>query len=145
VCKSRVRGRKQGATKEVALSKIEGQILRCDRLHYFVVSYYSLGRPLSQDRSPYFILIKSTRYRFSLKGFSTCIYPKNYVCKCVWFPVLLSMIYFCKSLKPGHVFYSVNQLYKFITARHLQGNRLLGVVSENLTWYHSRDSEEETH
>jgi hypothetical protein len=46
--------------KEVAASKIKGRILRCDRLGYFVVMYFSLGGPLSQDGSPDFILIKSS-------------------------------------------------------------------------------------
>jgi hypothetical protein len=49
------------------------------------------------------------------------------VCKCVWFPVLLPLIYFCKSLKLSRVFYSVNLHNKFLTAMYLLGNRLLGV------------------
>jgi hypothetical protein len=51
-------------SKGVATNKIEAQILRCDRLDYFAVLYYSSGGSLSQDRSPDFILIKSTRYWF---------------------------------------------------------------------------------
>jgi hypothetical protein len=90
VCRGRVRGKEQRGSKGVAANKIEGQILRCDRLGYFVVLYYSSGGPLSQDGSPDFILIKSTRYWFSLRGFSRGIYPENYVCKCVWFPCCAS-------------------------------------------------------
>jgi len=56
-------GLRKGArgSKGVAASKIKGQILRCDRLGYFAVLYYSSGGPLSQDGSPGFILIKSTK------------------------------------------------------------------------------------
>jgi hypothetical protein len=68
----------------------KGVATRCDGLGYFVILYYSLGGPLSQDESQYFILIKSTRYWFFLRGFSRVIYPENYMCKCVWFPCCAS-------------------------------------------------------
>jgi hypothetical protein len=57
---------------------------RSDRLGYFVVLYYSLGGPLSTDGNLNFILIKSSWYYFSLKGFSKGFYPEKYVCKCVY-------------------------------------------------------------
>jgi hypothetical protein len=70
-------GLRKGArdNKGVATSKIEGQILRCDK--YFVVLYFSSEGPFSQDGSPYFIIIKSSQYWFSLRGFSRGIYPEN--------------------------------------------------------------------
>jgi hypothetical protein len=55
-------GPRKGArgSKGVATNKIEGQIMRCDTLGYFVALYYSSGGPLSQDGRPDFILIKSS-------------------------------------------------------------------------------------
>jgi hypothetical protein len=43
---------------------IKGVADKCDKLGYFVVLYCSSGGPLSQDRSPDFILIKSSWYWF---------------------------------------------------------------------------------
>jgi hypothetical protein len=48
----------------------------------FVCSCISLSGPLSLLRSPDFIIIKSSQYWFSLRGFSRGIYPKILVFMC---------------------------------------------------------------
>jgi hypothetical protein len=88
VCRGKVRGREQGAAKEVAANKIEGQILRCDRL-FLLFCIFPRVRIIPRQELKFYLNKIITVLVFPWEFFQGYL-TRNYVANVFGF-----MFYFC--------------------------------------------------